>query len=459
MPRTFIANRAKRKDEHSLFVTVTNQVDHKTIRTEVDDAGDEIIIVPTYTHPADIVMNGLLYPRDENKKAVNTFSGVPIPFGHPSDANGDFVSATSEIGTNRYQFGAFNGEASYDEESDRIYCEARINKRVANQSEIGREAIAAIESGQPICTSTGCYVEVDYLDKPMTNAEGDEYHGIVRDITFDHNAMLLNEAPAAGLETGTGMMINSYQLNFEDGKREIEDKLYNAVREEFNNGEYYAWLADFNDDEVIYELREDYYKIKYSVNDDGSISFIGETTKMRRKTVWEAIKNLLFAPSGKTSYNNNQCGQGGRVLNLINNKQGDDDMALRQKLIDKLKANKVELDYENVTEDQLLDAVDNLTATNSADNEQPDIAAIVSNALKPLQDKIDSLEANEKAKLDAEREEAINALKGDFEADELEAMPTSVLNKMVANKGQAYHIGGQFENNSQTDELSNELPE
>src|SRR5690606_26232562 len=109
----------------------TNAVDASKIRTETDEFGDEIIIVPSYTLPDDVVMNGGLYPADEIAKSYMTLEGTPAPLSHPTNANGEFVSASSEIGVHNFQCGVFN--AGVKRENGRVYVEKRINKRVAMQ--------------------------------------------------------------------------------------------------------------------------------------------------------------------------------------------------------------------------------------------------------------------------------------------------------------------------------------
>ncbi len=464
------------------FVTVTNRVNNSKIRVE-KYRGDDIIVVPSYMHPADIVMNGIMYPEEESRVAAPMFSGVPVPFGHPVDEDGNFVSASSEIGANYYNFGAFNGNASYDEKSKRIFAEVRINKRKAQESEEGRRVLEAIEKGEPISTSTGLFLDIEELEQPAVNSMGQEYSMVARNLIPDHNAILLDEAPAASVDTGTGMMVNrdgkqvEYAGNLDDSMQELESELYRAVHEEFSDPENldHAYVADWNHEELVYIVSGDSYRIGWMHTDDGEIQFVGESQPVKRRTLWEAVKNL-FARSGQTSYNQSQRGRGGRVLDTLNR---GDEMALRQKLIDKLKANKVELDYEKVTDEQLLEAVDNLTATNKADKEPEEpkgeveandaVVSAINSALKPLTDKVDALEA----KLNAEKETELAEMRkklneeGDYEEGEVDDMGEKAVRaaykRLKGNSEQApaWHVGGQTAFNSKQPEgcTSLDLPD
>lgn len=463
------------------FVTVTNRVNNSKIRVE-KCRGDDIIVVPSYMHPADIVMNGIMYPEEESRVAAPMFSGVPVPFGHPVDEDGNFVSASSEIGANYYNFGAFNGSASYDEKSKRIFAEVRINKRKAQESEEGRRVLEAIEKGEPISTSTGLFLDIEELEHPAVNSMGQEYSMVARNLIPDHNAILLDEAPAASVDTGTGMMVNrdgkqvQYAGNLDDSMQELESELYRAVHEEFSDPDNldHAYVADWNHEELVYTVGGDSYRIGWMRTDDGEIQFVGESQPVKRRTLWEAVKNL-FARSGQTSYNQSQRGRGGRVLDTLNR---GDEMALRQKLIDKLKANKVELDYEKVTDEQLLEAVDNLTATNKADKEPEEpkgeveandaVVAAINSAVKPLQDEVKSL----REQMNAEKEADMKAMKsymkenGDYTDEELDDMGEKALRnaykRMKGNSQEApaWHFAPntEFKGNA-ADEFSTELPE
>lgn len=473
---------ADKKDTASnTFVAVTNAVDKNRIRVE-QEGGDEIIIIPSYTLPDDVVMNGGLYPADEIEKSYNTLEGTPAPLDHPTNENGEFVSASSEIGVHNFQCGVFNGKVVRDK--GRVYVEKRLNKRVAMQTERGKRVLEAVEAfmrgeGEPLHTSTGIFLEPQELKKPQVANNGKEYTWIARNMIFDHDCILLDAPGAATPEDGVGMMVNKQRqlhVNLDDSMQELEMELYRVVHEEFSDPDNleHAYVADWNHEELVYTVGGDSYRIGWMRTDDGEIQFVGESQPVKRRTLWEAVKNL-FARSGQTSYNQSQRGRGGRVLDTLNR---GDEMALRQKLIDKLKANKVELDYEKVTDEQLLEAVDNLTATNTADNEpeEPEgeveandaVVSAINSALKPLQDEVKSL----REQMNAEKEADMKAMKsymkenGDYTDEELDDMGEKALRnaykRMKGNSQEApaWHFAPntEFKGNA-ADEFSTELPE
>lgn len=471
MPKPLNGNRANRPN--GAMVTVTNAVDASKIRTETDEFGDTIIIVPSYTMPDNVVMNGGFYPTEEIEAAYMTLDGTPAPLSHPMTKTGDYISASSEIGVHNFQCGVFNGGVK--RENGRIYVEKRINKRIAMQSDRGKRVLDRIEAfmkgdGDPIHTSTGIFLDVEELAAPVTNEAGEEYTWIARNMYFDHDAILLDEEGAATPEKGVGMMVNSaLHTNLDNSESDKREAISMAIREEFADDDNYAWLVDYDDSSVIFEVKDGYYQIGYTYSENEEVSFVGQAQEVRRKTVWQAIANWFsstFARTNSSGYTSNECGHGGRI---ISNLKKEDDMSFRQKIIDQLKANNVELDYDNVTDEQLLDAV-NKSATTQAENEPTAktdaevIANAVAEAVKPLNDKIDALQtkvnAQDEAELNQLREQAVEAL--ELEEADVKTMSANALKKLLANANSqaAYHVGGQsFAPNSQQQSCTSlELP-
>lgn len=201
------------------YIQVINQVETSRIRVERDDAGDEIIILAGYTMPDDIVMNRIMYPREEIEASYRGLEGIPAPIGHPHDSEGNYVSASSEIGVNRFQHGAFVGRA--ERHQNRIYVETRLNKRKAAETEQGKRLLRIVQdlmdglTNEPLHTSTGVYLNAQKLPQPRVCDRGKEYDSIARGLVFDHNAILLDEDGAATPLDGVGMLVNKDKGNMQ----------------------------------------------------------------------------------------------------------------------------------------------------------------------------------------------------------------------------------------------------
>ena len=74
-------------------VNITTKVNSQSIRRETYN-GREHLVLPSYTLPANVVMNGGLYTEDEINAHYQGLEGTLAPLGHPQ-VNGQFVSAFS----------------------------------------------------------------------------------------------------------------------------------------------------------------------------------------------------------------------------------------------------------------------------------------------------------------------------------------------------------------------------
>ncbi len=180
-------------------VNIRARVNTKTIRQEKRN-GRNVMIVPSATMPDDVVMNNILYPADEIKAAYETLNRTPAPLGHPADENGDFLSASDPEAINGFFFGAWNDNAR--QEGGRVLVDKIIDVQRAQENEMGKRVLDAINRGDPIHTSTGLYCNVEDYD----GGEGVEFKAT--NIYFDHDAILLDEPGAATPEQGVGMLVN-----------------------------------------------------------------------------------------------------------------------------------------------------------------------------------------------------------------------------------------------------------
>lgn len=186
---------------HHIRVNVTRKVDNKGIREDTIN-GRKVLIVPSATMPADIIMNEVKYPAEVTKAALASLDRAPAPCGHPKLA-GQFLSARDPEAINHFHIGAWNANVKW--EGNRVLLDKVIDVEVAEKSEQGRRVLNAIAKGEPISTSTGLLAEV-----AMENGEG--YSQVAKSIIFDHDAILLDEEPAGSPEQGVGMLVNGKQV-------------------------------------------------------------------------------------------------------------------------------------------------------------------------------------------------------------------------------------------------------
>lgn len=276
-------------------VNVRVAVNAASIRREQHN-GREHIVVPSFTLPDEVIMNGGLYPHDEIEKSYKSLEGTFAPLGHPQ-VDGEYVGAERPEAVNAYHFGAFN--KNVERRGNRIYVEKFIDVEKAKESEIGRKVLNAIDKGEPIHTSTGIF-----LDREMTpNAEG--YGWIARNMHFNHDAVLLGEIGAATPEDGVGMMVNkTFVINsaiptvnedaLDDSYGEKLAILSEAVKERFATSDSYAYVQDFDDRALIYVTPEGTYTIDYHYEGDNPI-LTGESKVVTVETSYKVKTNAIMA--------------------------------------------------------------------------------------------------------------------------------------------------------------------
>ena len=281
-------------DATSTRVNVRVAVNAASIRREQHN-GREHIVVPSFTLPDEVVMNGGLYPHDEIEKSYATLEGSLAPLGHPQ-VNGEYVSAQQPDAINSYHVGAWNRNVK--RVGNRIAVEKIIDVEFAKNTEGGRKLLDAINKGEPIHTSTGIF-----LEREMTpNADGHEW--IARNMNFDHDAILIGEIGAATPEDGVGMMVNkTFVINsaipvanedaLDDSYGEKLAILSEAVKERFATSESYAYVQDFDDRALIYVTPEGTYTIDYHYEGDNPI-LTGESKVVTVETSYKVKTNSMI---------------------------------------------------------------------------------------------------------------------------------------------------------------------
>ena len=252
-------------------VNVSTTVNNADIREEVKD-GRTFLVVPSATLPDNVVMNGIMYPADEIEKSYKSLEGTAAPLGHPM-VNGQYVSA-SHPEAYLYNVGAIN--RNVERKDGRVWLEKWVDKEFAERN--APELIEAINSKQPIHTSTGLVLE-------RIAVNGKPYKHEARKMVFDHDCFLLGEQGAATPEQGVGVFVNSagdqLQVINSELNSEKREKLASMLPDD-------AWLIDFTDEKLYYNVDGKDFEQGYSESE-----LIGEAVQVKQKTVWERIGNAL----------------------------------------------------------------------------------------------------------------------------------------------------------------------
>lgn len=297
-------------------VNITTKVNSQSIRRETYN-GREHLVLPSYTLPANVVMNGGLYTQEEIDAHYQGLEGTLAPLGHPQ-VNGQFVSAFSPEGINAGHIGAWNRNVK--KSGNRIYLEKWVDVSRASESEGGRELlerVAAIERGEdvpPIHTSVAAFL--DQLEpNEQQRATGADW--VAKIYSMDHDAILLHEVGAATPEQGVGLMVNAdlaQPLKANSGAlvgesyREREQRLDRAAKAKFAAGAHeYAWIADFTDSQAVIIRNGGTAEVFGYKSEGGVISFDDTGTAVARQESWVAVVankfKALFTPQEQPAPN------------------------------------------------------------------------------------------------------------------------------------------------------------
>ncbi|MDU7222675.1 MAG: hypothetical protein E6291_25920, partial [Citrobacter freundii] len=297
-------------------VNITTKVNSQSIRRETYN-GREHLVLPSYTLPANVVMNGGLYTQEQIDAHYKGLEGTLAPLGHPQ-VNGQFVSAFSPEGINAGHIGAWNRNVK--KSGNRIYLEKWVDVARAGESEGGRELlerVAAIERGDdvpPIHTSVAAFL--DQLEpNEQQRATGAEW--VAKIHIMDHDAILLHEVGAATPEQGVGLMVNAdlaQPLRANSGAlvgesyREREQRLDRAAKAKFAAGaDEYAWIADFTDSQAVIIRNGGTAEVFGYKSEGGVITFDDTGTAVARQESWVAVVankfKALFTPQEQPAPN------------------------------------------------------------------------------------------------------------------------------------------------------------
>lgn len=344
-------------------VNITTRVNSQSIRRETYNGRDHLVL-PSYTLPANVVMNGGLYSASEIDAHYKGLEGTLAPLGHPQ-VNGQFVSAFSPEGINAGHIGAWNRNVK--KSGNRIYLEKWVDVARAEESEGGRELlerVEAIERGDevpPIHTSVAAFL--DQLEpNEQQRATGAEW--VAKIHSMDHDAILLHEVGAATPEQGVGLMVNAdmaQPLKANSGAlvgesyREREQRLDRAAKAKFAPGsDEYAWIADFTDSQAVVIRNGGKAEIYGYSTEGGKITFDDTGTAVQRQESWVAVVankfKSIFTPQEQPAPNHETEG----------------DMPLTKEELE-----------------QIGSMIGQAVATNTE------------KALKPLTDKVDALQVNQ----------------------------------------------------------------
>ena len=251
-------------------------------KVRVENALGRRYLVSNVTLIVEGVLNGVLYPAEELRTFPESWDGRPLPLAHPTNGQGDFISANSrdvidqqcvgQVFKVHYKegesgvAGTLAGEAWIDAE--------QLESLANNENSKAIKLVDKLEVGDPIEVSTGLFIEEEEKEGVFNGAK---YETIARNHRPDHLAILVDEVGACSVEDGCGMMVNKTIGGRIKGvlkavankltpnaltARDKDIALADALRQKIvmNPGTYF-WVKDYGQDDsgqlfVVYDREE-----------------------------------------------------------------------------------------------------------------------------------------------------------------------------------------------------------
>ncbi len=185
--------------------------------------GRDCFVAPAVLLVGNNVLNGsrgpLLYPTDECAKNPGAWNNIPITNGHPTDEDGNAISARDPKTLEKWQLGTtFNDQWDGQKRTVDMYYDAEWTR---NKSP---ETYQALLNNQPFDLSTGLGTK----NHPVQNGShinGTPYTHVARDYTPDHVASLVSQRGACDRSMGCGVNVTNGECQCEDCTTNAKDKL------------------------------------------------------------------------------------------------------------------------------------------------------------------------------------------------------------------------------------------
>lgn len=451
-------------------------VNSSNISTETIDGDEHIVIRGVVPVIDDVVMNGGLYPASEINSSFKSMEGRQCPYGHPKIGT-DYVPADTPRAVNQYHIGAWAENVRKD--GEKVIMDVKVNRRFADGCEKGKEFLSRIDniiagnSSDPIHVSTGLLLQ---REQNKGKSKGKAYTWVARNMHFDHVAILpVSEPGAATPEDGVGMFVNSEGEKLETETAELIDAANCTQEGLFNKAKFFFANSSLSFDEIHSALRtalkavypkDDWpypesvwpdkfiyytsgktYQQKYLIDENGEAELVGEPIEVVRKpTEYEVKTNKETNPMKEI------------ITNALKAKGIETEGKSDAELLDAYNQMNAEEKKEETPEEKAArekKEKEKDTATNT-----DAITAAVNAAIKPLTDKIDTLEGQLNANADKEVNAMREAVKAKFGMSDIavNALSGDPLKELYAQCNVSHGLNGSFQQVNSSQSVS-DMPE
>ena len=233
----------------------------------------------------EMVMNGLMYPKEELKRAVPGWNGRPVTVGHPKSDDGAFITANDPKVLDETQIG-FIFDAYYRDTDNKLTANVWLDASKLDKFPDVREAIA---NEKMLEVSTGLFLDL-VTEEGVHN--GKKYKGKAVNHLPDHLALLPNEVGACSVADGAGfprvnVMLGTNEVTFRERSRLIRQ----ALQARFTSGYFYIEEI-FDASVVVYKEPAGLFAYDYTLDKETGTLTLGEGVEVFQKIEYPPISTL-----------------------------------------------------------------------------------------------------------------------------------------------------------------------
>ncbi len=269
-----------------------------------------------YVAPMTLIVPGVLignkgpiyYPPEEVSSNPGKWNLVPIVVNHPSDPQGNFLSAKDPEVMARHGIGFIKDTVYNGKLTTEGWFDKQATKRVDSR------ILLHLTRGNPIELSTGIAgLRGEQHEEKVHN--GVSYKVTARDIIPDHVAVLPDESGACSIKDGCGVLVNKEKVtdplptpqeieryglvgNEKLSHHQLRIQLSEMLKSRFPHGEYNGeecYVIDVFDKYVVYSKGGGLYKLGYNTDlRAGRVTLFNEQpTRVRQVVTYKDVGNQV----------------------------------------------------------------------------------------------------------------------------------------------------------------------
>jgi hypothetical protein len=233
----------------------------------------------------EMVMNGLMYTKEELKRAVPGWNGRPVTVGHPKSDDGAFITANDPKILDETQIG-FIFDAYYRDTDNKLTANVWLDASKLDKFTDVRDAIT---NERTLEVSTGLFL--DLITEEGVHS-GKKYKGKAVNHLPDHLALLPNEVGACSVADGAGfprvnVMLGTNEVTFRERSRLIRQ----ALQAKIASGYFYVEEI-FDASVVVYKDPAGLFAYDYTFDKETGTLTLGEGVEVFQKIEYPPISTL-----------------------------------------------------------------------------------------------------------------------------------------------------------------------